>query len=545
MKRPWVLLLCSVISLTGLSGLLQPTAAGAVMSTSVARQIALMRHLLKTTRPRPSKVSPFHPFIAGRSEVTRRGVLSPSSLSDGQLRLPGSAFAPAIINPTYDYAESAATADQNWFRNNHWWSYSRLGMASGYYERADTHDSNGYLISFRWQATVYPSVAAASRAIQDGISRTKTYGSGGGCYSIYHVACYSAAYTTNQTDNEAFEIVQINRCVGESAATENQAVFEANADAILNTAAQLEVAGEGLLASVCRGASSQSGPAFTQRNPASVPASGFRGNCFAYRGHMWGIAQQIGVLQSQWWIDLERDYNNNYPPPTGGSVPGVTGAQFQAAQADMVAINQQLDNQTNHTGLEWDVIALDVQHGINDRSNKGPFNWASDRVFGAAYLLERAAYEEWQKTAAGLSDFHVAQQYLSNSWDALKQLPCQNLARRAQTVRAQQPPKQAAPVPSAPQALSVQAWVSPSSMAYGAYPTLYAKTAPGATCTAAVVYSTGYRPRSFDGSGRRVPANGIVSWSWHEETKGSGGNASVSCALNGRTATTSASFAVG
>lgn len=107
------------------------------------------------------------------------------------------------------------------------------------------------------------------------------------------------------------------------------------------------------------------------------------------------------------------------------------------------------------------------------------------------------------------------------------------------------------PVPPAPAPPSgstgtfpLIAWVSPSSMPYGAYPTLYGKTAPGAVCTASVLYSTGRHPRSFDGSSRTAGSNGTVSWSWHEETKGSGGEGDVSCSYRGQTKSATASFTV-
>jgi hypothetical protein len=92
--------------------------------------------------------------------------------------------------------------------------------------------------------------------------------------------------------------------------------------------------------------------------------------------------------------------------------------------------------------------------------------------------------------------------------------------------------------------LTVTASVTPNPMPYGAYPTLLASTSPGAACSASVTYSTGRHPVSFDGSTRIADANGQVSWSWHEETVGSGGTAYVSCSFNGQTANTTAYFTV-
>jgi len=102
------------------------------------------------------------------------------------------------------------------------------------------------------------------------------------------------------------------------------------------------------------------------------------------------------------------------------------------------------------------------------------------------------------------------------------------------------------PPPPSPKGggFTLSAYVSPASMPYNAYPTLYARTVPGASCTASVVYSTGRQPRSFDGSTRMANGNGVVSWPWHEETTGSGGTATVQCAYHGHSKTAQASFSV-
>ncbi len=100
------------------------------------------------------------------------------------------------------------------------------------------------------------------------------------------------------------------------------------------------------------------------------------------------------------------------------------------------------------------------------------------------------------------------------------------------------------PPPAKGGGFALSAYVSPASMPYNAYPTLYARTPPGASCTATVVYSTGREPRSFDGSTRTAGGNGLVSWPWHEETTGSGGTARVECRYRGQSKTVQASFTV-
>jgi hypothetical protein len=91
---------------------------------------------------------------------------------------------------------------------------------------------------------------------------------------------------------------------------------------------------------------------------------------------------------------------------------------------------------------------------------------------------------------------------------------------------------------------SVRAYVSPNPVPYGAHPTLYARTAVGAVCTASVVYSTGHAPRSFDGSAQTVGSRGVVGWAWHMESSGTGGSATVTCSFEGQTRSAVTSFSI-
>jgi hypothetical protein len=92
---------------------------------------------------------------------------------------------------------------------------------------------------------------------------------------------------------------------------------------------------------------------------------------------------------------------------------------------------------------------------------------------------------------------------------------------------------------------SVRASVSPDPVSYGSYPTLYAFSSPGAVCTASVLYSTGRAPVSFSGSSQTVRSSGKVGWSWHMESKGSGGNGTVTCTLRGQSKSATANFSIG
>jgi hypothetical protein len=57
-------------------------------------------------------------------------------------------------------------------------------------------------------------------------------------------------------------------------------------------------------------------------------------------------------------------------------------------------------------------------------------------------------------------------------------------------------------------------------------------------------YSTGHAPRSFDGTAQTVGSSGVVGWTWHMLSSGTGGTATVMCSLGGQTRSAHASFAI-
>jgi len=70
-------------------------------------------------------------------------------------------------------------------------------------------------------------------------------------------------------------------------------------------------------------------------------------------------------------------------------------------------------------------------------------------------------------------------------------------------------------------------------------------SSPGAVSTASVQYSTGRTPVSFSGSAQTVGGSGRVGWSWHMESKGSGGTGAVTCSFRGQSKSVTASFSIG
>jgi hypothetical protein len=63
--------------------------------------------------------------------------------------------------------------------------------------------------------------------------------------------------------------------------------------------------------------------------------------------------------------------------------------------------------------------------------------------------------------------------------------------------------------------LPIHAWVYPDPSTFDDYPTLWAETVPGATCSAKVTYSNGKVPAMFSGSLVETDGNGLTGWTWY------------------------------
>ena len=147
-----------------------------------------------------------------------------------------------------------------------------------------------------------------------------------------------------------------------------------------------------------------------------------------------------------------------------------------------------------------------------------------------------------QVTGVGFFDYLHGQSGVAPNGIELHPVLAIRIGGSAGSPAATPTPVKRKPKPSG--SFSVSTYVSPNPVPYGSHPTLYARSTPGASCTAQVVYSTGRLPVSFDGSARTVGSSGIVGWSWHMESKGTGGTATVTCTLRGLTKTATMSFSI-
>jgi hypothetical protein len=82
--------------------------------------------------------------------------------------------------------------------------------------------------------------------------------------------------------------------------------------------------------------------------------------------------------------------------------------------------------------------------------------------------------------------------------------------------------------------LSEQVAVTPNPMPYDSDVYVSVVTAPGALCTAKVVYGDGTQPHAFLNTYNHhsyvAARNGAIAWFWHQKSKAKGGSAVVTCA---------------
>jgi hypothetical protein len=146
-----------------------------------------------------------------------------------------------------------------------------------------------------------------------------------------------------------------------------------------------------------------------------------------------------------------------------------------------------------------------------------------------------------QVTGVGFFDFKHGQSGVAPNAIELHPLLSVKLGGAVST---SPPTTQATPNPAPTGSFSVSAAVTPNPVHYGQYASLTGKSVVGAKCSALVVYSTGRRPVSFNGSTQTAGSNGTVSWSWHMESKGTGGTGTVTCSYHGATRAATASFTI-
>jgi len=195
-------------------------------------------------------------------------------------RVPDAAFSPATVNPRYDGTEDNAHADTGNFALFHSSSYSSMGRASGYLERADwTPSGASGPVTFYYQESTFGGTAAASAAYQNGVDHLKSAANETptDCTADLKTPCSLFGYTvtdlSGSVSDGVYGTLQFNQCLVEVDASAADSVFKAQMDQIAKTSAAVMAAGLAIAQTTCTGASAP-GP-----QPTPVPSK----NTVSYR----------------------------------------------------------------------------------------------------------------------------------------------------------------------------------------------------------------------------------------------------------------------
>lgn len=203
-------------------------------------------------------------------------VHAPTRQSGSSMRLPDSAFAPATVNSQYDYTETSAQADTNYFAGNHSVSYESLGGTDvGYYERADWSPAGtSDTVYIRYQGLQFTSSTDALNALQEGVNtvQKQTNQTASDC-SHGSIRCDTIVYQYKGGDVERYDVLQVNQCLIETASRATAATAASDAKQMVQMQNNVDSAAS--LLPACNTASSpqpSATPTQTSAQPTPPPA---------------------------------------------------------------------------------------------------------------------------------------------------------------------------------------------------------------------------------------------------------------------------------
>lgn len=202
---------------------------------------------------------------------------APVHQSSASMRVPNSAFSPATVDTKYDYTETSAFADTNYFGSMHSATYESLGGTDvGYYQRAEwTPSGSADAVYIRYQGLQFMAASGALKVAQDGINviQKRTAQTASDCStSIIH--CNSVVYSYTDGTLERYDVLQVNRCLFEVAARTTSAVLTRNSDQIVQILNNVERAAVELPSCGASGAGGpQPTPTPTQAAPSPTPTT--------------------------------------------------------------------------------------------------------------------------------------------------------------------------------------------------------------------------------------------------------------------------------
>jgi hypothetical protein len=242
------------------------------------------------------------------------------------------------------------------------------------------------------------------------------------------------------------------------------------------------------------------------------------------RKELWTLTQDTATAIETFKKDMASAYGRDDPYAGGTRAPRLSSKAVKQMQSLDVLLTKPPKGVVPQT---WDTarqFAMVKPFGGKAATPK----LALRSVFAVEFAFDQAVRAEMNTPGSGVHDYSSAGAALGVTWNLLKALSCA-------------PPP---PTPTPKPAFSIRAWVTPPVIPYGAYPVLNAEAAPGAVCTASVMYRNGRPPPDFSGDAETAQAGLAMAWSWHEALKNTRGSGTVTCQLGGLTASATATFTV-
>lgn len=207
---------------------------GSIMASAAATHAATPQPLHHSTLTHVIKKAGFS-HVAGPSSLQHRTdatqhlramnsrANAPAGQSVQALFLAASAYAPAVINQTYNYTEDESFASSNWFRSFHSANYATWGYVNGVYQRADLGSSSNPNAIIRYQGAIMNSASNAANAFLDGVTYTQQQSgaSSSNCApsgSDFQCRYMTLTYTTSAgvAMSEEYDTVQFQQCLAET-----------------------------------------------------------------------------------------------------------------------------------------------------------------------------------------------------------------------------------------------------------------------------------------------------------------------------------------
>jgi hypothetical protein len=262
-----------LVVMTGSLLLVRSPAHAARPSGSISPLHQLSATLLRVLENSASRAG--HASVSSvhrETRTPRRDAPAPAGVDAGATRLPDSAFAPGVVNSSYDGVADDSVADGEPFRSDHSVTYETLNRLTGYYERADWAPSAGETVYFRYQSSIFASATAAQNAWQDGVTYTQQQS---GQTSVDCAISATCRFIIYQSGSRGYvdSFIQVAQCLAETEADYSPAVLSTQQTQLASTVATMETTAASILANACQGGGGPPPPTATPTRISLPPTA--------------------------------------------------------------------------------------------------------------------------------------------------------------------------------------------------------------------------------------------------------------------------------